>query len=278
MRFLWLLSDVSYYILYHVLGYRRKVVRDNLKNAFPTYTEEALVDIEKKFYHHFCDLALETLKCLSISNRQIRKRFKVKNPEIFETYYKQNKSVILYTAHQGNWEWIAFLPLFVNHQLTAFYQPLNNGYFDEFVKLIRQRFGVLCIPSDRGYRTMMELERQNVLTINCIIGDQSPQKKSTKHWVNFLNQDTAFFIGADRIARKSDHVVIFPVYRKIGRSCYELEFRLLNDEAGKTEPNAIVNQYAEILQETIQKQPELWLWSHRRWKIKKPSKDNGIMS
>lgn len=274
LGFLYLFSDFACFILYRILKYRKAVVRTNLINSFPDKNIEEIKKIEKAFYQHFCDTFIESLKSLSISEKEAKARYKVINPELAQKYYDLNKSITLYSAHQGNWEWLGYLPLYVSHQMTSFYQPLSSGYFDRLMLQIRRRFGVICIESSKGYRTITKLKEDGILTMNIIIGDQSPMKNSSKHWLQFLNQHTAFLIGADRIAKKSEHIVLFPCYTKLKRGYYQVEFKLITDETISKSGNEVIDKYAALLEEAIQKSPEMWLWSHRRWKLK--AEDNTI--
>ncbi len=267
MPVLYVLSSLTYAVLYHIVRYRRLVVRENLKNSFDTLSNLELREIERGFYAHFCDIMVEAMKCLTISKSHINKRFKVKNIELIQKYYDQNKSIILYTAHQGNWEWVSFLPLFVPYKFTAFYQPLSNRYFDELMKLIRERFGTICIESNKGYRSIIEFEKKEILTLNCIIGDQSPKEESPKFWVQFLNQETAFLTGAEKIAKRNNQVLVFPSFRKLKRGYYELEFQKIEERPETRDNFDMVNTYAQLLEKAIRRAPKLWLWSHRRWKL-----------
>jgi Kdo2-lipid IVA lauroyltransferase/acyltransferase len=267
MFILYLLSDLAYLVLFYFVRYRREVVYTNLKNSFPDKNERQLKVIEKAFYRHFCDIMIEAVKVLTISKSELLRRFKIKNPGLIQKYYDEKRSITLYTTHQGNWEWLAFLPLFTPYQAIALYYPQSNEYFDTLMKTVREQFGVLCVESNRGYKTISGFAARNIQTINYIIGDQSPPVGSTKHWTHFLNQDTAFLIGADRIAKKRNQVVIFPAFRKVKRGTYELEFKLIEAEPQLISSIEIIDKYAALLEETILVSPEMWLWSHRRWKL-----------
>ena len=269
LKFLYFLSDLSFIVIFHLFKYRRNVVISNLIDAFPEKTESEIKKIEKDFYRHFCDVFVEAVKCLTINKKEARKRLLIGNYEMIENYYNQNKSIILYMAHFGNWEWLCFLPLFVPHQVTTFYQELSNKYFDQLMQTIRSRFGIICYESKSGYKSLVELDRNNVLYLNLMVGDQSPGKSSPKHWGNFLNRETAFLIGADRIAKKLNNVVIYPSFKKLKRGQYELEFSLLASNPAEMEHSQIINSYINKLEESIDQSPELWLWSHRRWKLKR---------
>jgi KDO2-lipid IV(A) lauroyltransferase len=270
MRVLYGISDLLCYVLYHWIRYRRDVVADNLLQSFPEKTAAARKTIEKAFYRHFCDIAFEAVKVLTMSEKAFRKRLVVQNPEIVRQYHEQGRNIILYMGHYGNWEWFAILPRIIPHLFTSFYQPLRNKYVDKLMKITRCRFGVYMVPSHRGYKSILALNRQNLLTVTMVIGDQSPRPSSPKHWTPFLHRETAFLIGADRIAMKSNAVVIFPAFSKPRRGVYEIEFILIEDAASKAPEGSIVEAYASILEQTIRKAPEMWLWSHKRWKLSKP--------
>lgn len=266
---MYFLSDIASLILFYIVRYRRKVVRSNLVMVFPEKSLKEIISIERKFYRHFCDIFFESVKVLTISKKSISKRFVLKNPEMLQKFYAENKSVIMYSGHHGNWEWFAFLPISISHQLTAFYQPQSNKYFDQLMKLIRGKYGAVCVESAKGYKTILQYNRDNILSLNLIIGDQSPSGNSSKYWTNFFGQDTAFLVGADRIAKKSNQAVIFPSFKETKRGCYEVTFELLQENPNSDNDQQIIEKYAQALERSIKKSPEQWLWSHRRWKLKK---------
>jgi KDO2-lipid IV(A) lauroyltransferase len=266
-RGLYLISDLMYFLLYYVFGYRRKVVRMNLTNSFPGKCATEINAIEKEFYQHFCDIAFESIKVLTISKDAVARRYRIKNIELIEKLYQEEKSIILYTAHYGNWEWLGFLPLFMPYQAVSFYQKLSSGYYDHFMQMTRSRFGVRCIESKQGYKNMVKFQEEHLLTMTYMVGDQSPTKSASKHWVRFLNQDTAFLMGTDRIARKLNQVVLFPSYRKLKRGVYEVEFIPIELNPSRTNSQDIIDKYAHALENSINQSPALWLWSHRRWKL-----------
>jgi KDO2-lipid IV(A) lauroyltransferase len=266
---MYILSDIASLILFYFVRYRRKVVRSNLIMAFPEKSRKEIFSIERKFYRHFCDIFFESVKVLTISKKSISKRFVLKNPELLQKFYAENKSVIMYSGHHGNWEWFTFLPLSISHQLIAFYQPQSSKYFGQLMKLIRDKYGAECVESAKGYKTILQYDRENILTMNIIIGDQSPSGNSSKYWTKFFGQDTAFLVGADRIAKKSNQAVIFPSFKKTKRGCYEVTFELLQEGTKSDKNQHVIEKYAQALEKSIKKSPELWLWSHRRWKLKK---------
>lgn len=275
MFLLYFLSDAAYTFLFYLMRYRRKIVRKNLQNSFPNKPLSEIQKIEKAFYHHFCDIIFEMGKLLTARKTWGIKRLKLVNPEILNKYFNDNRSIIFYMAHFGNWEMFTFLPLLCPYTVLALYQPLSNMYFDGIVKTVRERFGVMGVMSSRGYKELMKFKQNGVLTSTMIIGDQCPGYDSSQQWLQFLNQETGFLIGADRIAKKSNQVLLYPVFRKSKRGFYEIEFKLIADNAKDLDGETIIGKYAALLEESIKESPELWLWSHNRWKRKrKPVEQN----
>jgi Kdo2-lipid IVA lauroyltransferase/acyltransferase len=268
MSVMYQLSNLTYLILYYVVGYRKKTVRENLVGSFPDKHFDEIVRIEKDFYRHFSDLLVESAKFITISKSDIKQRFTVKNPELFEKYYNEGRSVIMYTAHLGNWEWLAALPLWLPHKVTTFYQPLASSYFEELMKTSREKFGAIAVPSGQGYKKLVEFASQEILTATCIIGDQRPKRKSSTHRVRFLNRDTDFLIGADRIAKKSNQPVVFCLVKKVSRGRYALELVPIEENPLEAPSEQIIDAYARELEKAILDQPHLWLWTHKRWKTK----------
>lgn len=269
IQILYLFSDFAYLIVFYLIRYRRKVVLMNLHNSFPNKKEKEIKAIEKAFYKHFCDTIIEAIKVYTISEKQIKKRFTVKNPELIEKYYAQNKSVILYSGHFGNWEHLVFLPFFLPHKVMTFYKRLSNKYFDQIIKESRERFGLVAVESGKGYKTLVKYAKEDILTFTFMVGDQSPQANSAKHWVQFLNQDTAFFVGTERIAKKINQIVIYSEMIKKSRGIYEIEFFPLAENMDHLKDFELIDKFAEKLESSIKKHPHQWLWSHRRWKLKK---------
>lgn len=264
--FIYGFASFAFFILYHLAGYRKEVINQNLKNSFPEKSEQEIKKISKNFYHHFCETFLEAVKFLTISKKAIVKRYKFKNLDLLEDLYSQKQSAILYAAHFGNWEWMCALPLSSDHKLISFYQEQSNNYFNDFMLLLRERFGNQCVESKSGFKEIIKNSRAGNITLTYVIGDQSPMSKSSMHWINFLNQDTAFLIGADRMAKKCNQLLIYPHVTKPKKGFYEIEFKLIPTE---DEDKSAIEHYASFLEGNIKAQPELWLWSHKRWKRKR---------
>ena len=251
------ISTVSYYILFYIVRYRRKVVFTNIRKSFPNKSKQEVHHIAHRFYRHFCDVMFETSKLLTISQAQLRRRYKIRNPEILEPYFENGQSAILYAGHFGNWEWLSIMPTYIDHQMLSLYAPLSNRHFDKLVRKTRERFGNITVKSASAYKQIMTYQRDNVRTLTYIIGDQRPSPDSC-HWVSFMHQDTPFFIGADRIARKTNQPVFFLKVKKVKRGHYVAELIPLAEQPAELAPNALIEGYADTLEKAIEASPELW--------------------
>ncbi|MFC2151908.1 lysophospholipid acyltransferase family protein [Bacteroidota bacterium] len=269
LSILYFFSKILFFISFYLLKYRSYVVYSNLKKSFPDKNKKEINQIAKGFYKHFSDLVFETLKLTSISSKELKKRIKIKNIELVDKLYSENKSVILYLGHYGNWEWLAVLPLLLKHKVLTFYQSLSSSYMDKHMKSLREKFGVKAIESHSGYKNLVNYSEQNICTFTLMIGDQGPAGPSKKYWTNFLNQETAYLVGADRIARRVNHAIVYPFVEKIRRGYYEIEFKFIELNPEKTELNEVIEKFSQQLEANIQHNPSLWLWSHRRWKRKR---------
>ncbi|MGQ1908479.1 lysophospholipid acyltransferase family protein [Marinifilum sp. RC60d5] len=266
---LYFFSDIVYLFVYYIFRYRRKVVTENLKNSFPEKSDKEIKKIRKEFYSHFCDTFIETIKQWTISDEEIKKRCKFLNPEIFDIYQEQNKSIIAILGHYGNWEWLSSFAIWKNIYVLPIYKPLHNKVFDKMFLKIRKRFGAIPLAKDDTLRTMIKYRNEKKHTTTVFIGDQTPKKNSIHYWTKFLNQDTPILIGTERIAKKLDQVIVFIKMNKIKRGYYEVEFIPLFDNPRETKEFEISEKHTRILENIIKENPAYWLWSHKRWKHKK---------
>ncbi|MBN2166162.1 MAG: lysophospholipid acyltransferase family protein [Marinilabiliaceae bacterium] len=264
------ISDFFFVLMYYVVGYRKKIVRKNLTNSFPDKSIKEIISIEKKFYRHLCDYGIETIKTLTISKKNIQKRYRFKNPDLIQKYYDQGKSIIIYSGHYGNWEWFSVLAFYSNYKMCAVYQPQAVKIIDHMTRLCRERFGATTIKSANAFRELLSYSKQGIQTAALVLGDLRPFPSSTRYWIKFLNQETAFSIGADRIAMKLNKVVIFPKIKKLKRGYYEVEFQVITDNIESIDSNNVIEIFASQLESLIKQEPPFWLWSHNRWKQKKP--------
>ena len=264
------MADIFYVLLYYVVRYRRKTVHENLINSFPEKSPDEIRKITKKFYHHLSDLGLETIKFNRMTEKQIDDRFKVHNLDIYEEYYKQGKSIILLGMHYNNWEWSGSMQRFIKAQFLVVYNPMRkNKELEKFILQTRERFGAKSVAVNHSVRSALEFnkaERPGALILGA---DQTPPSYS-QFWTTFLNQETAFFAGPMKIAIKTNQPVILHHTRKIGRSRYEVFHYKLIENPSEVKPEEILLAYIKKLEEIIRAEPEYWLWSHRRWKHKRP--------
>jgi KDO2-lipid IV(A) lauroyltransferase len=268
----WLLyiwADLIYFVCYQAIGYRKKTVIQNLKNSFPERNDQEIKEIAVKFYRHFADLVVETIKAFQISEENLIKRFQYKNPEILNELYAQGKSVALLSGHYGNWEWTIALPKIIRHQVNVIYRPIQDETFDHYMKQVRSRFGMLMMMARVSGRSMVELEKSGQLSATYYLTDQTALK-DTDYWMMFLNQETAVFPGAEIMATKFKQAVVFMDIQKVRRGYYEVEFTKLFDDASATKKYEVTKAHTQFLEDIIRKRPELWLWSHKRWKHTRP--------
>ncbi|HUW07601.1 MAG TPA: lysophospholipid acyltransferase family protein [Williamwhitmania sp.] len=271
LRVLYAISDFLFLIVYYVAGYRIKVVRNNLANSFPEKSKVELRAIEKKFYHHLCDLTLESAILRHISEKKMKKIVSFSNPEIMENYRKQGKSIICVTGHYSNWEVLSIYQQKSSFQVFGIYKPLTNKYFDNFFIETRERFGVKAVSMEDTVRTLIRYHAQNQPTLSLFVADQSPTESQIHYWTTFLNQETGVFTGVERIAQKMGYPVVFLHIQKIKRGKYNVEAIPVSENSKDTKPFEITEQHVRILERIIRQQPEYWLWSHRRWKHKRPT-------
>lgn len=266
MRILYLKSSFFYLLFYYVIGYRKKVVLDNLKLSFPQESEKELKAISKKFFKHFMDLIFESVKAFSISKKQILKRYKYKNPELVNKYVKEGKSIALVGAHQANWEWSFSLPLVLDIDVYGAYTKLNNKYFEKTVRESRERFGVIGYKTTDTVRGMQKNYSEKKQGAYILLSDQSPQPHKTFYWRDFFNVKVPVHTGAEMLAKKFDLVVINYVTRKVKRGHYETEFQLITENPKELDNYQVTDKYTDITEQNIKRQPEFYLWSHKRFK------------
>lgn len=267
LRLLYVISDGFYYLNFYIVRYRKQTVFTNLKNSFPEKSEKEIEEIAKKFYRHFCDLFVETLKLLHLPQREAQKRIKLKNPEILDSLYADRKFVLVAMGHYNNWEWISLLTNPELH-IVSLYKTLHNGSFDRFMLKIRTMRGSILVPSTQTLRFLNSWNNDKIRAFLCFIADQSPLLKDIHYWTKFLHQPTPIFVGIEKIAVKMNLPVCFFSISKIKRGYYELEIIPITENPSGTKPFEITEAHVRLLEKDIRKNPEFWLWSHRRWKRK----------
>ena len=268
-RVLYILSDGLFFLFYYVIGYRKQVVMKNIRNAFPKKSVNEQNEIARKFYKHFCDLVVESLKIFSISKKQVERRMILKNPSFIQKYFDSNKSIIMAGGHFNNWELFAVaIDKDIPHQAIAIYQPLTNKFFDHKMKATRSRFGLHMISTKVVKRTFEE--EKNNLSAMIFASDQSPSNPNNCYWTKFLNQDTGVLFGVEKYAKDYNYPVIYGRINKEKRGHYSYEFFEVCNDPSKLDFGKITEKFTSMLEEDINEKPEFWLWSHRRWKHERP--------
>ncbi len=267
---MFLLSNIIYLIAYRLLGYRRKVVKRNLAASFPEKSERELLRIERRFYHHLCDLLVEGIFNLFASPRSIMRRYKVVNREVLVPYFDQGRTVVLMSAHYNDWEYmVTSLNMQFFHHGIGVGKPLSNRVLEPWVFRRRTRFGTEVVYRDNVRDVVDFYDRHRVPCALMMLSDQSPVFAERSYWTTFLNQDTAFLYGAEYFARKYNYPVFYYRVDKVKRGRYEVKLSLLCECPQEVPQYSIVERYARTLEKDLREKPEYWLWSHRRWKHKR---------
>lgn len=269
------IADFSYIILYYLARYRRSVVRRNLTNSFPTKTLKEIRQIERAFYRHLSDMFFEDFFLLHASKEEAMKKCKFNNLDIFNELYSEGKSAILVSGHYGNWEHFAQIGHQVKHVSLGIYKPLVNQRFDALMNNFRKRFGGTPVPMNDTLRAIIDCNQKGQPFLLGLVSDQTPPGKEIQYWTQFLNQDTAMYLGIEKIAQKFDLPIYFCEMKKTRRGIYEINIELLADSPKTFKKFELTNLHTKRLEKMIQEEPELWLWSHKRWKRKrKPEVSN----
>jgi KDO2-lipid IV(A) lauroyltransferase len=266
--FLYLVSDVLYLIVGKLIKYRKPLITKNLKNSFPEKNENEIKNIQRYFYKHFLDLIVESLKGFTISKKEINRKIKLKNPDLVNEMAQKSQNIILIGGHYNNWEMSAQkMPLECEHELFAIYKPLSNKFFDKKMKDSREKFGLRMISMKE---TKNYFQKNNEKPRAIIFGsDQSPSSTKNAHWLNFLNQESGFLFGAEKYAKEFNWPVIYVSIQKIQRGTYEVSFQLITDKPKEEPSGKIIQDFANLLEIDINRNPPYWLWTHNRWKKSK---------
>lgn len=267
-RILYLISDGVYFLLYYIIGYRKKVVYDNLKLAFPNKAEKEILAIRKKFYHHFVDVFIEMIKLFTISKNELDKRYKYLNSDLLNELSKDGKSIIIISSHYANWEWEVGMDSFINYNCNAAFTKISNKYFNKRILSSRQRFGVTLIEAPKITRTIIKNNDNNIQSVYGLLSDQSPQIQKTHYWSEFLGVKVPVITGTETLAKKYDMNIVFIKTKKIKRGYYESSFSLITDDAKKYADYEITDIYLRKLEAQIYEEPAYYFWTHKRFKHK----------
>lgn len=264
------ISDFLYLVMRFVVKYRYKVITENLQHAFPEKTKKEISEIRNKFYSHFCDVFLESIKIYSISDKEIAKRVEITGTGVANDFYANKKSIIAMAFHYNNWEWTTFVQSKLKHQILSVYNPIRgNSALENFLVHNREKWGSKCVPVHKTARTALEYKSKGILTGLWLAADQTPPANS-KFWTIFLNQETPFFSGPEKLAANSNLPVFFQHTKKVGRGKYVIEYSLLFENPAEVEQKDILLTYIRKCEEIIRAEPAYYLWSHRRWKHTRP--------
>ena len=270
---LYVFSDILYFIVYYIVRYRRKIVRKNLNNSFPEKTEKKIIEIEKEFYHHLCDCYFEAIKLLSISEEEMKRRMKFVNPEIIERLTLSGNSCILGLGHFANWEWVSSIILHLESRLKLgyLYKELHSKAFDQLFLKMRSGFGAVPIEKLSAFRRMVQFKQEKQSMLVGFLSDQRPPEKVNQYWTKFLNQDTNVQNGMERIAKHLGCSIVYLDIKKVKRGYYIAKIFVITPDASDEPDNVIMEKYIRKLEESVIRDPALYLWSHNRWKFSKPS-------
>lgn len=272
---LWLtyrFADFFYFLLVTILPYRKKVITKNLKGCFPELNDKEISRLRRKFYFTFANMLVEGIKNLGISEKELRKRYVIENPELMHELYEEGKSVLLVSAHYYNWEWmITGQNLFFPHQAVGIGMPLSNGFWDKKINALRQRYGMHVIHSKIVKQTFEDYQSKNTKIATLVLSDQSPGDSLKSYWTSFLGRPTAVAFGAEQLANAYNHAVVFYLPKRVKRGYYSCKLEIITKEPLSLSWGKITNKHVQLLEEEIRKHPEGWLWSHKRWKREVPS-------
>ncbi|MEZ4859212.1 MAG: lysophospholipid acyltransferase family protein [Flavobacteriaceae bacterium] len=265
---LYFVSDTIFLILYYLIGYRKKVVYSNLKLVFPEKSDIEIKKITKKFYRHLCDMMLESIKTLSISEEELKKRYVFTNVEEIHALENQNRSIILMCGHYASWEWSFILQKYINHKGYAVYKKIENKYFDRLIKRIRAKYNTHLITTKETIFTLGAEKSRGVLTINGFVADQSAKHWKAHHWQEFMGIKVPVITGPEMLAKKLDMAVVFFAVKKIKRGYYQTTFKTLTVEATKHPDFELTDTYLKLVEAQIREEPAYYLWTHKRWKYR----------
>lgn len=273
-RVLYVLSDGFYILLFHIVGYRKKVVIDNLKLAFTNKSQQEIHSIAKKFYRHFIDIFfVEMVKSFTMSAKEMTKRYKPLNIEVLHELQAKNKSAILLGAHYANWEWIFNFNLLVEYNGYAIYKKIKNPYFDKKIRETRGRFNTNLVPTKEIFQVIEQNQKEQSLSLYGFLGDQSPKVNKAHHWQNFMGVHVPVYTGVEFIAKKYGLPIVYFKTKKVKRGFYETTLEVLTESPGDFKNYDLTDMYMNKVEQQIREAPEYYLWTHKRFKHKDKKPD-----
>ncbi|WP_284653556.1 lysophospholipid acyltransferase family protein [Flavobacterium terrisoli] len=268
-RLLYLVSDFVYLLVYYVVGYRRKIVRQNIAMALPHLSQKEQLAVEKESYVHMCDMFLEMIKTMTISEKEMDKRFTFTNLEVYQELEKKQKSIALMCAHYASYEWVVSMNKHITFEGFAIYKKVANKYFDKLVKDIRSKFKATLITTRETIPCIERNYKTKHLGVYGFASDQSPQLSKTHHWGTFMGIETPVHTGAEMLAKRYDMNVVFLRTKKLKRGYYQATFELMFDNPKEVPNYQISDEFLRRVEKQIYDEPAYYLWTHKRWKHKK---------
>lgn len=268
-RLFYWFSDFVYLILYYIIGYRKKTVRENLALAFPNLSAKERLVIEKKSYHHLCDMFLEMIKTMTISPEEMNKRFVITNLEVVKEYEKKGKSTILLASHYASWEWLLTLNEKTLFRGIGVYKKIANKYFDKLIRDIRSKYKAELVETKRAIPLIAENQEKGILSMYGLASDQSPKLNRAFHWDKFMGVEVPVHTGAEMLAKRYDLNVLFVKVKKVKRGFYEATFVPITDNPKSIPDFEITNVFLREVEKQILEAPEYYFWTHKRWKHKR---------
>ena len=269
-RALYVISDIANLVLYHIVRYRRDIVRRNITSAFPEKSLEECISIERGFYKWFCDYFVETVKLMSVSRQELLSRIEFRGIDKIEECFDRGQTCAGMLGHYGNWELLSATGLVIKKHPEAviglIYHPLRSQLFDRLFINMRQSMGGVCVPKTDILRYLVSFRSQNLMNLFGYIADQAPRYRNIHLWLPFLNHDTPVFTGAERIMRKMNNAVFYIDVERPERGKYIYTFKLMTDKPGEMPEFEITKKFFVMLEQTIRREPRFYLWSHNRWK------------
>lgn len=262
-------ADFIAFLFGRLIKYRRKVVAENIRNSFPEKPETEINALVNGFYRHLADLIIEIIKVQALPFAKVKKHLQVENIELVNSLLDEGTGVMFVAGHLGNWEYMNMLPQYgLKHKYQAVYMRPKNKYFDKFLSATRFKYGCEPIPMEKLYARLMDDKKNGTIASTIMLADQSPHKNNIRYWRTFLNQPTPCLLGPDTIARRTGLAMVYVNISKTKRNHYCYRFELLSRDHSKLERNALIDIYMDALEKNIRQQPDMWLWSHKRWKHK----------